>query len=555
MSTRVGQQIILGFDGATFDLIDPWMEQGALPHFAWLIKEGARATLRSTTQPMSPQAWATFQTGVNPGKHGVHQFMESNLHAPSKPVTSSSLGTPTFWRLFSDAGRQVGNVNVFATYPPRPVNGFLIAGRNVPSGRPYMFPSGLADEIAENVGAYIIDVDPYHAEEGLEDISEENFLALLHRMMDIRIRTFHYLQEAYHPDLFVIVFTATDLVQHFFWHYLDPDHPDYPGLGDTPSHTAVLDVYRTLDSFLGDAMSQMEAQDTLMVVSDHGFGPWYKELNLNRWLIENGWLALSDPNRPSRLLKDWTKRLLPRPLLRPLIHAYSRQHKRKRLTVYEDKPLKWSQTKAFAHGHYGNIYINTRGREPSGIVAPGEEYERVSESICQGLEKWINPVTGERAVERAWLKEELYHGHRMDHAPDIIVEWADYAYVGSRTTNYRGLMVHDVHCFYRNLIQSASHRPEGILMLKGPGIRSGHVSSPVRLQDIAPTILYIGGLPIPSYMDGRALTELFEESFTKEHRPQTIDMELSDHLGEGESFTAEESEEILERLKSLGYLE
>lgn len=552
----MGQQLIIGFDGATFDLIDTWVEQGVLPYFARLIREGARATLKSTIPPMSPQAWTTFQTGVNPGKHGVYAFMESNLHSPSRPVTSSSLGAPAFWKFFSDAGLRVGIVNVFATYPPRPINGFIIAGRTVPSGKPYMFPPSLADEIAQHVGTYIIDVDPYHAEEGLENISEEEFLHLLQTMLKMRIRAFHYLQETYRPDLFVIVFTVTDMVQHFFWHYLDRNHPNYVELGDLHFHTAILDVYRELDRFLGDVMDRLRPQDTLMVLSDHGFGPWYKELNLNRWLIENGWATLSSGNGTARLLKDWTKRLLPQQVRRPLMRVYGRQRQQRRPTPYLDKPFDWLRTRAFPHGHYGNIYINLKGREPYGIVEPGREYERVRESICRGLEAWTNPLTGKPAVRRAWRREELYHGHRLDYAPDIIVEWADYAYVGSRATNYRAPMVHDVHCFYRHLVQTGSHRPEGILLLKGPGVRANYVAPPVDLQDIAPTILYLGGLPIPSYLDGRVLVELFEDRFVELHAPQIVEMELASAPTETEEgFTPEESEEVLERLKSLGYLE
>ena len=546
--------VILGLDGATFDLLDPWMEQGLLPHCARLVGEGARATLLSTIPPMSPQAWSTFQTGVNPGKHGVYQFMESDLHIPTTPVTSSSLRVPPFWKFFSNAGWRVGIVNVFATYPPQPVNGFVIAGRNVPSGKPYMFPPGLSEEVRNHIGRYIIDVDPYHAEESLRDISEGEFLALLHEMVETRIRTVRYLQDTHSPDLLVVVFTVTDMVQHFFWHYLDPSHPAHPGSGETDAHTAILDVYRILDGFVGEVLDRMEPSDTLMVVSDHGFGPWYKELNLNRWLIENGWMKLRSSNRPSRLLKDWAKRLLPDSLLHPLLRTYS-QHRRRR-SAYEEKPIEWSQTKAFAHGHYGNIYLNVKGREPLGIVAPGEEYEHVRDAICRGLEEWTNPATGQPAVKRAWRKEELYHGPYADRAPDIVVEWADYAYVGSRATNYREPIIHDVHCFYHNLIQSGSHRREGVLLLKGPGVRTNYVGSAAQIQDIAPTVLYLGGQPVPSYMDGQVLIDLLEPQFVENHPPRSVYTDLPSHSTTPKrALTSREAEEIIERLKGLGYLE
>lgn len=548
--------IVLGFDGATFDLIDPWIAQGFLQNFAELANSGCRGVLRSTIQPMSPQAWATFQTGVNPGKHGIYQFTESDLHQPPTPVTSSSLGAPPFWRHFSSAGRTVGVVNVFATYPPEPINGFIIAGRNVPSGKEYMFPSSLAAEIQSQVGTYIIDVDPYHVEEAIRDVSEEEFLDLLFRMLDTRIRTFWHLQKNYNPDLLVTVFTVTDMVQHFFWHYLDPEHPHYPGSSDRTGRSAILDVYRRLDGFLGDVMDEIDPQDTLVVLSDHGFGPWYKELNLNRWLIEAGYLSLTDENGMTRLLKNWAKSKLPTFLSRPVKQAYALGRRRKRLSVYRDKPIAWPKTKAFAHGHYENIYLNVQGREPTGIVKPGAEYEEVRGSIRRGLENWMNPVKKERAVKQVWLKEELYSGPRLDAAPDLVVEWNDYAYVSSRGSNYRGPMADEVHCYYRNLVQSGSHRSDGILLATGPYLKVGQTVSSAHLQDIAPTVLYLNQLAIPDYTDGRILTELFDETWLAEHPPKVVPKQLEAASDEAETvFTPEESEELLERLKSLGYLE
>ena len=551
----LGRQIVLGFDGADFDLIDPWVEQGALPHLAQLMKDGARATLLSTMPPVSPHAWATFQTGVNPGKHGVYGFMESNLHAPPKPTNAFSLGVPPFWKFFNDIGKSVGIVNVFATYPPQPVNGFVIAGRNVLPGKPYMFPSGLADEIEHNVGSYIIDVNPYHGRRKLANISEKNFIELLHKIVKMRIRTFHYLQETYCPDLFVIVFTTTDVVQHFFWRYLDQKHPFYPGPGNTLGHTAIFDIYRLLDDFLGDVMAKMSPEDTLMVVSDHGHGPWYKELSLNRFLIDSGWLVPLNPQRPTQVAKNCMKRLLPSQILKKAQLTYRRYIKWRYKTVYEQQPIEWSQTKAFGKGHYGNICINVKGREPGGIVAPGTEYERVRDAICHDLETWINPLINQPAVKRAWRKEEVYSGHRAEHAPDIVVEWNDYAYVSSHASDFTSPIVHDVHSFYYKLILSGSHRPVCMCVCKGPGIHAGHTASAVNLQDVAPTILHMAGLPIPSYMDGRVMVDLFDSDF-KHHPPQIINIEPVQQSGEAtQVFSEKETEEISEQLKSLGYMD
>ena len=220
------------------------------------------------------------------------------------------------------------------------------------------------------------------------------------------------------------------------------------------------------------------------------------------------------------------------------------------------QPIEWSETTAFAHGHYGNIYINVKGREPLGTVAWGSEYEDICSSIRRGLEGWINPLTGKASVKRVWLKDELYSGQRLDHAPDLIVEWADYRYVGSRVSNYSGPLVDDVHCFYRNVIQSGSHRPEGILLTTGPGIKAGQRIDSVNLQDIAPTILHMSGLPIPSYMDGQVSTHLFDDSWLRDHPQEVVKIELTPRAEQtADALSSKESEEILERLKGLGYME
>lgn len=538
--------IVIGLDGATFDLIKPWM--GRLPNFAKFIAEGTHGILKSTLPPMSPPAWASFQTGVNPGKHGIFHFCEPNLDKPYQPVGSFSFRKKPFWEFISEKGKTVGIVNLFGTFPPKPINGFIISGRNVPRGKNFTYPPHLENEIKEKVGNYIIDIDPYHATKALKYISKDEFLELLHKMLSLRIKTFWYLVERYKPDLFIIVFTAIDMVQHFFWKYLDRSHPDH--CDDERYRDAILGVYKKFDEYIGEVTSALGDNAVIFIVSDHGHGPWHKEVNLNRWLMEHGFLhvrkgAISLKN----VLKKLSKAVLP-----PSFWETFKRKTQKVKKLYREMPIDWSKTKAFAFGHYGNIYINLKGKQPLGIVEPGQEYDSLCKDIEQKLLEWINPITGRRMVKKVYKRHELYSGDALTYAPDLVVEWEDYAYISSHASDYRSPMITEVHSFYKNVPQSGSHRLDGIFIAKGPNIKSNHHIHKVNITDIAPTVLYLFGQPIPTYMDGKVLTELFDESFIAANPITTYEFTQEVVTEEKEAFSQDEAEQIKEQLKGLGYM-
>jgi len=211
--------------------------------------------------------------------------------------------------------------------------------------------------------------------------------------------------------------------------------------------------------------------------------------------------------------------------------------------------IDWSETMAYALGHlYGQIYLNMEGREPKGKVKPGQEYEELREQVIRSLAAATEDDSGEKIVGDIYRKEEIYFGPYIDRAPDILFSLRDRLSMALAQQQFSS------HLLFDPAIRvSASHRMGGLLMMKGPGVRKGVELEGARIIDLAPTILYILGLDIPSDMDGKVLEEAFEEGFLTRRR---IRYGPPSPLGAGldSGFGKEESQEIRDRLRGLGYL-
>ena len=152
--------LVIGLDGVTFDLLGPWIEAGELPNLRRLMEQGAWGRLQTTMPPISSSSWSSFLTGVNPGKHGIFDFARRVPGTYDQELTNAARRHGrSLWRILSDAGRRVGVVNVPMTFPPEPVNGFLISGMDAPQiSNAYSFPAILANDLRERFGGYRVDV-------------------------------------------------------------------------------------------------------------------------------------------------------------------------------------------------------------------------------------------------------------------------------------------------------------------------------------------------------------------------------------------------------------
>jgi predicted AlkP superfamily phosphohydrolase/phosphomutase len=557
--------LIIGLDGATFDLIGPW--SGELPHLTQLMERGAWGWLRSTVPPATFPAWTSLMTGVNPGQHGIFDFTR---RVPGtyrlEFINSTYRRRPSAWRLLSQAGRRVGVMGLPATYPPEAVNGILISGFDSPVAtgidRSFANPPELYDEIQGAVGRYeITDFQELHIGSGWHEMALRKLLHAANRRTEIAA----YLLDREMWDCFTVHFGESDTVAHHFWAFHDPESPRYDPERAIDLGHAIRTVYRALDLAVGELLARAGdgtslGEVTVMIVSDHGSGgTGERVIHLNRWLAQQGWLGF----RPASALRwpaGWIKNLglaLPVALQEwafrgPMHRAVGHLESRARF-----QGIDWSTTSAFSEevNTFPGIWLNVRGREPLGIVEPGNEYERLRDEILARLVQWQAPETGEPVLVRAWRREELYHGPALDLAPDIVLEPAldgGYAYTFLSSQGQPGapmrILGRAERLGAKGGSMNGSHRPDGILILAGAGVRPGVRLSGVQIADVAPTLLHLMGVPLPANLDGRVLTEALVQ------RGEIGTSAASSNQDPAPSpYSAEQAAAVGRRLRGLGY--
>jgi predicted AlkP superfamily phosphohydrolase/phosphomutase len=551
--------IIVGIDGITLDLIMPWVEAGKLPHFAQFMRKGTYGRLRSVFQPLSAPAWASFQTGVNPGKHSVYHFFELKGRGVPFPVNASSIRFKPFWKVASEHGKRVALINLLGTYPISPINGILISGMMAPSQGRICFPDSLLDEIRGAVGGYVLDVDVAPGLVG--SMSPDDLAGTLFEMTRLRIKAAHYLLARERWDLFLLVFVSTDRIQHFFWKYMDPIRSDVSAEERERYGSVILDLYMLLDEFLGELCEIVGDKANIIIVSDHGFGPIYLDINLNRWLVHQGFLKPKTRVAVERSLYQRVHDLIPprgikwlRDRFLPVVP---------RLSMGDQLGIDWRGTKAYNLGDFGNIYVNLKGRDLRGIVEAGQEYERVCDSISRQLLSWKNPETGKPLVRAVHRGDEIYVGPYTDTAPDLVIEWENYAYTSYHLQKVEDPLFAKPHesMYSGSMEYCANHRLDGVAFLRGPAFRAGVMLNNARIIDIAPTCLHLMGLPISDELDGRVLLNAMHKDLRNVSSAAggfkdnglgqvgTDEMMVPDH-----NYSYDELIEIEERLRNLGYL-
>jgi predicted AlkP superfamily phosphohydrolase/phosphomutase len=280
--------LIVGLDGATFDVIRPLVDAGRLPHLARLMERGAWGDLRSTLPPLSPVAWSSFLTGKNPGHHGVFGFEEivAGTH-DFRPVAATCAGHATLWRLASDQGRRVVAIDIPFSYPPEPVNGCLIAGYGTPTGDEVVFthPAALRQELRQRFGECEVAVPRMKAAPPREALFNR-----WDRILDNRRRIADHLMHTEDWDVFMIVLGVTDHMQHAAWTYYDPLHADAQSPDAPQFREALLRYYEEADAFIGRLLDAAGEPVHVLVLSDHGFGTTWRGHLVRRTLEEAGWL-------------------------------------------------------------------------------------------------------------------------------------------------------------------------------------------------------------------------------------------------------------------------
>lgn len=560
---------MVGLDGATFDLIKPWVKEGSLPNLARIMEQGSYGNLMSVIPPLTTPAWASFITGKNPGKHGVFDFAERiDGSYDIRWVTSLSRRGRSLWKIISSHGGEIGVINIPNNYPLEDVNGFMVAWMDAPDSKNFTYPPKLADQIKDEIGDYIITILDWKENEDLSRFREN-----LHRMIENRTKTILYLMENKPWDFFAVLFSATDIVQHCFWSFMDPSHPEYNPDEAMRFGNTIKEVYRHIDTVLGKIESKLDENTTLVLMSDHGAGPLRGVVHLNKWFEEEGLLKFKKEspigfNKKGSIASFFGRRIIRGCLsfLKKHLSQDMRSSLKKAFPGMRDKVegilfsslFDWTKTRAYSLGSYGNIYINLKGREPDGIVEPGAEYEELRNKIIARLLELKDPATGKQVVKKVYRREEIYHGEFLSKAADLVVVWSDEGYhsvqrFGSKEDS---VFSNRLNLHLTNIRYTGHHRLNGIFAIKGRGVKQGIEIDGASIIDLAPTILYVLGLPVPNDMDGRVLKEVFDTEHIqrKPVRFEETDDESDKRLMH-DVYTETESDEIAKRLKSLGYIE
>ncbi|MDH4207858.1 MAG: alkaline phosphatase family protein, partial [Anaerolineae bacterium] len=513
-AAAAGQRVFaIGLDGATLDLIRPWAAEGRLPTFARIMSEGSCGRLISTIPPVTGPAWASFMTGKNPGKHGVGDFFH---RVPGEyrrvPIDATSLRAEPLWVTISRLGKKVGVLNVPVTYPPYEVDGFVVSGLLTPrSGARFTYPESLAQELDQALGGYRVNLDHFYSKGAAEP-----FLADVRNLVDGRTRAAQYLMSRYDWDFFMVHYIATDWIQHFLWHCMDRAHPQFDETEAALYGDAILQTYQQVDAALDTLLSSLDRQTVVLLVSDHGFGPFHHYLYLNNWLLQNGLLHLRR-SRGTRLRYLLFRRgitpstlyqALDRMALVKLAFKASKQQRSELMgsLFLSARDIDWPRTRAYSAGNVGQVFLNVKGREPSGIVEPGAEYEELREQIISMLAQLRDPQTGELVVEHIYRREEIYNGPYVEQMADILLLPRNMEYGATGLSEFVSNSVIAPSFSY-----SGSHRMDGVFMLMGEGVQRGVDAADASILDMAPTVLYLLGLPVSRDMDGRVLTEVLEE--------------------------------------------
>jgi predicted AlkP superfamily phosphohydrolase/phosphomutase len=495
--TALRPALVLGLDGASFDVIRPLVAAGRLPNLAAWMAEGAAAVLHSTVPPVSFPAWSSFATGLDPGAHGLFDFTQKlpGRYALRFTNATDRSGTTLFGRV-SHAGGRVLALGMPATFPPEPVNGLLVAGFDAPvstgsSARAASNPA-FYEAIVARTGPWMrAEPDEGAAAEGWYEAAAERLVARVAQKSKFAQEALAQLYVAsMAPDLVCVVFSESDSVAHHFWRDHDPISPRHDPRASTVRRFAIAAVYEAIDAACGELRAALGSNTACFVVSDHGAGGAARRVvHLNRRLAEAGLLAFrrgTSRDRLARAARDTALRLLPprarEAAFRRLLPAAAKLESAARFGGID-----WSKTSAFSEeaNTQPGVWLNLAGREEAGRVAAAD-YEHTRDDVIAALLDWRLPCGGP-VVARARRREEVYAGPHLERAPDVVVELAlDTGYGLSLVPTPRGVATPALRYLEEHELaggrgrgMNGTHRPEGVWIEHGTqraAFPSGHAT-------------------------------------------------------------------------------
>lgn len=535
-----GKVIIIGLDGATWKVIKPLMDKGLLPNIKRLVDSGASGVLRSTIPPVTASAWASFCTGVNPGKHGCYNFVyPDNSLDNLQTIRSDSIKVVTFYEWLERNDVESILINLPCSYPP--LTHCITITSLLTVGDQCVFPEELLSE-SKALRRYRIVPDMRLLAEGkLEEYARD--IAELERT---RFEAAKYLFKK-HWDVFFVLFSGTDWLQHVALQEL---------LGGVSN--VFTKVLEDIDQYIGWFHSQLDRDTTMFLVSDHGFKEYEGVFYVNEWLIKAGYLSLNGGTHlngsTQALAKQYNREReklnLPIPasvmsfLRRSRLlssASFSLYLKLKKLLPIDfqlPSQFDLKSSKAFCIGSESKgIYINDKVRFSNGAVRP-EDVPTIKDELIEKLRSLRSP-SGDLVFRHVWNSDEVYSGDQTRFAPDIILEPDEFdvrATLPGVVTKRRRIFNHD---------------PDGILVATGRGIGERVSVEAASLLDVIPTVYYLLDIGLFDELDGKIISEIITPEFGTTHTMKQAEGRMKVNR---ETSGSEETAAIVNRLKGLGYL-
>jgi predicted AlkP superfamily phosphohydrolase/phosphomutase len=535
--------MIIGLDGGTWTVLRPAMEQGYMPFLKRLCNNGVSGVLESTIPAITPAAWGTFLTGRNPGANGVYEFSCFDRQTKTfSPVNSTCL-QKTLWQILSDVGKRVVSLNVPMTYPPQPVNGYVVSCILTPSlASAFTYPPEFKNELLQRFPDYKILNLNNIPKKRITKSKTSVFIEDLVRLMKVHADAACYLITKNPWDAFMLHFQETDVVQHMLFKYLDPEHPEYdPAIQKTLFST----FYRLLDEQVqrvAESFSTHNPGGITCIVSDHGFESHYRRFGLGDWLRSEGYLMVKQTFLKNYLTRQIvedvfirTEKKLPEKVMKQI----------RKLRFSQQDLIDWDHTRAFSACACGEGCIYLLEEDEAGR-------KKTQNEIIQKIITIKDPSNSCRIVKKVHLRDELYSGDKKHLMPDIVLEPASgYSFTGP-CQNRRELFT---SVKSEKIMNIGKHHKEGIFAASGEGIKKRQDVS-MRLIDIVPTLLYYMDTPLPSSLEGRTAMELFETEFIEATPVRKFqETENKNNTPQRYEYSGQENELIQKRLKDLGYIE
>lgn len=455
--------IILGLDGANWELLERWIEDGLLPNIKSLREEGTWGHHQSELPPTTFPNWKCYSTGTDPGQLGVYWFEMINLESKELKIPdATSFQGKELWNHLNDYGLDVGVINMPTMYPPQPIDGFVICGGPGTSDSvyrkietEYTFPRELEDELQER------DYD-VHPKPLLASRDDEEAVEAIHDILNTRLKLLKDKiddADVIHTTLFYL-----NVLQHFFW-------------DEEPTENA----WKLIDEHIGDLKDYCDENGhNLVLMSDHGCEEIHTKFFINRWLEQEGYYARKQTSddllRKTGFTRESLLSIAKRLRLESLIKYVP--DRLQRLIPHEEGVVRerkleiadLDETIAIASGQ-GPIYLN---------LEPGTEaYEETREEIIGKLEQLESPYNGEALLKNVYRVEELYE-ELNGPAPDIIISQNSGVTVSDR--------VGEGDLFTKPEKWRAENKQQGLIVFYGPNFITQDNPVDLHLIDISPTL-------------------------------------------------------------------